>query len=279
VIASPLRPRYRQESGIAAAGRLAHRGTPYGASLSFATTTHLWPLPDPPSRKPPQRNQPHWGPPGQFRAAPLPRQCRVPPVRVPGQDFHLRSQHPYLAHPRAPRPRARLRDDRRATQPRSSDDLESPSNWAGVAITARTQASLVRRSGAATPDHSRTLLGVRFSIAFCDEARFPRVAGKSPSAVEMHVSSRKQVCAARRSRLRQLGPTRRRDARATRIGSHPPDRMNPPPRPRAQESPWSATNRASRLGLLQQHPPRRSTFARCWFATLRQHRRSEPCGL
>jgi hypothetical protein len=29
----------------------------------------------------------------------LPHQCRVPPVRVPGQDFHLRSQHPYLAHP------------------------------------------------------------------------------------------------------------------------------------------------------------------------------------
>jgi hypothetical protein len=35
--------------------------------------------------------------------------------------------------------RTRLRDDRRATQPRSTDDLESPSNWAGVAITARTQ--------------------------------------------------------------------------------------------------------------------------------------------
>ena len=50
MIALPLRPRHRQESGIAAAGRLAHRGTPYGTSLSFATTTHLWPLPDPPSR-------------------------------------------------------------------------------------------------------------------------------------------------------------------------------------------------------------------------------------
>jgi hypothetical protein len=50
VIASPLRPRHRQEPGIAAAGRLAHRGTPYGTSLSFATTTHLWPLPDPPSQ-------------------------------------------------------------------------------------------------------------------------------------------------------------------------------------------------------------------------------------
>ena len=52
MIASPLRPRHRQEPGIAAAGQLAHQGTPYGASLSFATTTHLWPLPDPPSRKP-----------------------------------------------------------------------------------------------------------------------------------------------------------------------------------------------------------------------------------
>jgi hypothetical protein len=51
VIASPLRPRQRQEPGIAAAGRLAHQATPYGASLSFATTTHLWPLSDPPSRK------------------------------------------------------------------------------------------------------------------------------------------------------------------------------------------------------------------------------------
>jgi hypothetical protein len=51
VIASPLRPRERQEPGIAAAGQLAHRGTPYGATLSFATTTHLLPIPDPPSRK------------------------------------------------------------------------------------------------------------------------------------------------------------------------------------------------------------------------------------
>jgi hypothetical protein len=41
--------------------------------------------------------------------------------------------------------RARLRDDRRATQPRSTDDLQSPSNWAGVAITARTQGSTSER--------------------------------------------------------------------------------------------------------------------------------------
>jgi len=38
----------------------------------------------------------------QFRAAPLPPQCRVPPVRVPGQDFHLRSQRPCQAHPSSP---------------------------------------------------------------------------------------------------------------------------------------------------------------------------------
>ena len=51
--ASPLRPRIQQqESGITARGRLALRGTPYDASLSFATTTHLRPPSDPPSRKP-----------------------------------------------------------------------------------------------------------------------------------------------------------------------------------------------------------------------------------
>jgi hypothetical protein len=37
-------------------------------------------------------------PPGPFRAAPLPHRCRVPSARAPGQDFHLRSQHPYSAH-------------------------------------------------------------------------------------------------------------------------------------------------------------------------------------
>ena len=117
---SPLRPRHRQESGIAAAGRLAHRGTPYyGASLSFATTTHLWPLPDPPSRKPPQRiTKPHWGPPGQFRAAPLPLRCWIPPIRAPGQDSHLRSQHPCPAHPAA---RLAARRRRRTDQDQLAD--------------------------------------------------------------------------------------------------------------------------------------------------------------
>ncbi len=75
------------------------------------------------SRSPPQRTygllqtRPHGSfaaqpaalkPPGQFRAAPLPHRCRVPSVRAPGQDFHLRSQHPYPAHQEAPL-RGRLR--------------------------------------------------------------------------------------------------------------------------------------------------------------------------
>src|SRR5664280_2934690 len=30
-------------------------------------------------------------PPGELRAAPLPLRCWVPPIRAPGQDFHLRS--------------------------------------------------------------------------------------------------------------------------------------------------------------------------------------------
>jgi len=41
-------------------------------------------------------------PPGQFRTAPLPHQCWVPPVRAPGQDFHLRSQTTCLAHSARP---------------------------------------------------------------------------------------------------------------------------------------------------------------------------------
>ncbi len=37
-------------------------------------------------------------PPGQFRAAPLPHRCWVPPVRAPVQDSHLRSQTSCPAH-------------------------------------------------------------------------------------------------------------------------------------------------------------------------------------
>ena len=52
MITSPIRPRHQQEQGIAAGGQLARQRTPYGASLSFATTTHLRLPPDTPSRKP-----------------------------------------------------------------------------------------------------------------------------------------------------------------------------------------------------------------------------------
>ena len=47
-------------------------------------------------------------PPGELRAAPLPSRRWVPPVRAPGQDFHLRSHTICSAHP--PSLRARLRD-------------------------------------------------------------------------------------------------------------------------------------------------------------------------
>jgi hypothetical protein len=45
-----------------------------------------------PHGSPPTPNPSTSRPPGQFRAAPLPPRCWVPPVRAPGQDFHLRSQ-------------------------------------------------------------------------------------------------------------------------------------------------------------------------------------------
>ena len=97
MIASPLRPRHRQESGIAAASQLAHRGTPYGASLPFATTTHLWPLSDPPSRK----SRSATSRTGTARSIPgraLASSVLDSPVRAPGQDLHLRSQRPCPAH-------------------------------------------------------------------------------------------------------------------------------------------------------------------------------------
>ena len=50
-MASPLRPWITTGTGHRRCGTARPPRTPYGASLSFATTTHLWPLPDPPSRK------------------------------------------------------------------------------------------------------------------------------------------------------------------------------------------------------------------------------------
>ncbi len=41
-------------------------------------------------------------PPGELRAAPLPLQCWVPPVRAPGQDSHLRSHTSCPAYLRSP---------------------------------------------------------------------------------------------------------------------------------------------------------------------------------
>jgi len=41
-------------------------------------------------------------PPGQFRTTPLPLRCWIPPIRAPGQDSHLRSQHPCPAHTARP---------------------------------------------------------------------------------------------------------------------------------------------------------------------------------
>jgi hypothetical protein len=52
MIASPLRPRHNRYRASLLKASSPNRGTPYGASLSFATTTHLWLPSDPPSRKP-----------------------------------------------------------------------------------------------------------------------------------------------------------------------------------------------------------------------------------
>jgi hypothetical protein len=66
---------------------------------------------------------------------------RTPPfTRLPGRDLRgtrLRAEQRADRHGASPSGSAC--DDRRATQPRSADDPESPSTWAGVAITARTQ--------------------------------------------------------------------------------------------------------------------------------------------
>jgi hypothetical protein len=52
VIASPLRPRHDRYRASLLEASSPSRGTPYGASLSFATTTHLGPPSDTPSRAP-----------------------------------------------------------------------------------------------------------------------------------------------------------------------------------------------------------------------------------
>src|SRR5450755_1225268 len=55
-----------------------------------------------PHGNPAAHDQAALGSPGQFRPAPLPLRCWIPPIRTPGQDFHPRSQRPCQAHPRSP---------------------------------------------------------------------------------------------------------------------------------------------------------------------------------
>jgi hypothetical protein len=86
-----------------------------------------------------------------------------------------------------PRPRARLRDDRRATQPRSADDLQNPSNWAGVAITARTQGSLADTGLLPQPVRRGNPLKARLRLAHTDTppAHQGSSAGASIGGLEM----------------------------------------------------------------------------------------------
>ena len=73
------------------------QGTPYRASLWFATTPHLRRPADTPSRKPehPAARPAALGSPGELRAAPLPLRCWVPPsgpqVRTSTSDL---ARHP-----------------------------------------------------------------------------------------------------------------------------------------------------------------------------------------
>jgi len=113
VIASPLRPRPRQEPGIAAAGQLAHRGTPYGASLSFATTTHPWPLSDPPSRKPRSAQPSRTGIARSIPGRALASSVSGSPCQGPGTGLPPPISTSVPGTPTAPSPCGlRLRDDR-----------------------------------------------------------------------------------------------------------------------------------------------------------------------
>jgi hypothetical protein len=120
VIASPLRPRQRQESGIAAAGQLAHRGTPYGASLSFATTTHLWPLSDPPSRKPRSAQPSRTGIARSIPGRALASSVSGSPCQGPGTGLPPPISTSVPGTPAAPSPCGlRLDDDRVRLSPRA----------------------------------------------------------------------------------------------------------------------------------------------------------------
>ncbi len=96
-VANTLLGTDRNRASLLAASSPTRR-TPYGASLSFATTTHLWLPSDPPSRKPPQRQ------PGRTGDRPVnsgPRPCLVdvgfplsgPQDRTPTSDLKRHAQH------------------------------------------------------------------------------------------------------------------------------------------------------------------------------------------
>ena len=88
----------------------------YGTSLSFATTTHLWLPSDTSSRKPRSAHKPHWDRPVNSEPRPCLFSVGFPLVRVPGQDFHLRSHTSCPAYLRLAL-RARLHvDGRPSTQ-------------------------------------------------------------------------------------------------------------------------------------------------------------------
>ena len=117
-------------------------------------------------------------PPGQFRAAPLPLQCWIPPVRAPRQDFHLRSQHPYLAHPLRHSPHGLgLRDDirgvpsNRAIRQHQHQQQPTPggatsSHRAGASASHRSHESSCR----APHDRFRNPGSTPRTIAFGDDA-------------------------------------------------------------------------------------------------------------
>jgi hypothetical protein len=119
-------PSARQVQGIAAAGQLAQ---PRNALRRFtlvrdhsASIASFRPaLTEARPAKPTASR-----PPGQFRAAPLPLRCWIPPVRAPGQDSHLRSQRPCPAHPAA---RLAARRRRHTDQNKLAGKEQTSSHW------------------------------------------------------------------------------------------------------------------------------------------------------
>jgi hypothetical protein len=78
VITSPLRPQDRQDRASLPKAISPTRGTSYGASLPFTTTTHHGFLQTRPHGSPAALNRRHRAHPGEVRPRPLPLQCWVP---------------------------------------------------------------------------------------------------------------------------------------------------------------------------------------------------------